>query len=201
MLASHGRLDGLEATATLDPALVELQDLVLLRRRYVDECASLAHLERQFESKAALRLLRQALARRVKILEGPAGSHLVRSRFARVSRSPALDPHRRTRYLRLPAGRHARTRHPGHRASEALPVAPCARDSGSNEGDAISATDAQNRAASCYMAALTAIRRNPALATLHQHLPERGKQPELALVAVVCKLVTHADAPLRTSRL
>ena len=66
MLASHGRLDGLEATATLAPALVELQDLVLLRRRYVDECASLAHLERQFESKAALRLLRQALARRVK---------------------------------------------------------------------------------------------------------------------------------------
>ena len=60
MLASHRRLDGLESTATLGPALAELQDLVLLRQRYVDECASLGHLEQQFESKAALRLLRQA---------------------------------------------------------------------------------------------------------------------------------------------
>ena len=37
MLARNGRLDGLESTAPLDPALAELQDLVLLRRRYVDE--------------------------------------------------------------------------------------------------------------------------------------------------------------------
>ena len=69
MLASHRRLDGLESTATLGRALAELQDLVLLRRRYVDECASLGHLEQQFESKAALRLLRQALRHRVKILD------------------------------------------------------------------------------------------------------------------------------------
>ena len=67
--------------------------------------------------------------------------------------------------------------------------------------DAISATDAPNRAANCNKAALTAIRRNPALATLRQHLRERGKQPKLALVAVMCKLVTHADAPSRASRL
>lgn len=65
---SHRRLDGLESTATLGPALAKLQDLVLLRRRYVDKCASLGHLQ-QFESKAALRLLRQALEHPVKILD------------------------------------------------------------------------------------------------------------------------------------
>ena len=72
VLARYGRLEGLEATAPLDAALAELQDLVLVRRRYVDECAALGRLEQELESKAAVRqvrLQRQALERRVKALD------------------------------------------------------------------------------------------------------------------------------------
>ena len=39
--AFGGCLEGLAATAPLDPALAQLQDLVRVRRRFVDECASL----------------------------------------------------------------------------------------------------------------------------------------------------------------
>ena len=46
-----------------------------------------------------------------------------------------------------------------------------------------------------YMAALTAIRRNPPLAAFYKRLRDCGKQPKLALVAVMRKLVALADAP------
>ena len=39
-------------TAPLDAALAELQDLVLVRRGYVDECAALGRLEQELESCA-----------------------------------------------------------------------------------------------------------------------------------------------------
>lgn len=41
---SEGRLEGFEPTAVLDPVLAELPDLVLLRRRYFDRCASIGRL-------------------------------------------------------------------------------------------------------------------------------------------------------------
>ena len=72
VLARYGRLEGLEATAPLDPALAQLQDLVRVRRRFVDECASLGRQEQELESKAAVRhvrLQRRALERRVKALD------------------------------------------------------------------------------------------------------------------------------------
>ena len=50
ILARYGRLEGVEATAPLDPALARLQDLVLVRRRFVDECASLGRPEQELES-------------------------------------------------------------------------------------------------------------------------------------------------------
>ena len=53
---------------------------------------------------------------------------------------------------------------------------------------------AQPRSA-LYMAALTAIRRNTPLAAFYKHLRDCGKQPKLALAAVMRKLVALADAP------
>ena len=50
ILARHGRLEGVEATAPRDPALAQLQDLALVRRRFVDECASLGRPEQELES-------------------------------------------------------------------------------------------------------------------------------------------------------
>ena len=51
------------------------------------------------------------------------------------------------------------------------------------------------------MAALTATRYNPPLAAFYKRLRDRGKQPKLALVAVMRKLVALADALLRADRL
>ena len=51
------------------------------------------------------------------------------------------------------------------------------------------------------MAALTATRYNPPLAVYYKRLRDRGKQPKLALVAVMRKLVALADALLRADRL
>ena len=72
VLARYGRLEGLESTAPLDPALAQLEDLVRVRRHFVDECASLGRQEQELESKAAARHVRQgrrALERRVKALD------------------------------------------------------------------------------------------------------------------------------------
>ena len=71
-LARYGRIEGLESNAALDTALAELQDPVLLRRRFVDELAAFAHLDQDLASKAALRQLslqRIALERRVKAID------------------------------------------------------------------------------------------------------------------------------------
>ena len=53
VLARYGRLEGMEATAPLDPALTQLQDPVLALWRFVDESASLGCPEQELESKAA----------------------------------------------------------------------------------------------------------------------------------------------------
>ena len=86
----------------------------------------------------------------------------------------------------------------GRRAAGALlGVAPRDRDSGSTEGRRhVRGGRAEPRSA-LYMAALTATRYNPPLAAFYKRLRDRGKQPKLALVAVMRKLV----ALLRADRL
>ena len=206
VLARYGRLEGLEATAPLDAALAELQDLVLVRRRYVDACAALGRLEQELEAKAAVRqvrLQRQALERRVKALDQALQTAIeaddgLRRRAAVLRSIPGIGPATAVTLLAdMPElgtlGRRA--------AGALLGVAPCARDSGSSVGRRhVRGGRAEPRSA-LYMAALTATRRNPPLAAFYQRLRDRGKQPELALVAVMRKLVALADALLRADRL
>ena len=53
ILARSERLEGLKATTPLRLALAQLQDLVLARRRFVYESATLRQREQELESKAA----------------------------------------------------------------------------------------------------------------------------------------------------
>ena len=206
VLARYGRLEGLEPTAPLDPALAELQDLVLVRRRFVAEGASLGRQEQELESKVAarqVRLQRQACERRVKARD--------KALQAAIEADPGLR--RRAQVLRSIPGVGPATAATlladmpelgtlGRRAAGALlGVAPCARDSGSSVGRRhVRGGRAEPRSA-LYMAALTATRRNPPLAAFYKRLRDRGKQPKLALVAVMRKLVALADALLRADRL
>ena len=146
VLARYGHLEGLEATAPLDPALAQLQDLVLRRRRFVDECASLGRLEQELESKAALRQLCQALKRRVK--------------------APDKDL---LRAIEADDGLRRRT------AGALLGVAPCGRGGGSQEGRRHVRGGRANPRNALYMAALIAVRRNPPLAAFYKRLRDRGK--------------------------
>ncbi len=206
VLARFGRLEGLEATAPLDKALADLQDLVLLRRHFVDELASLSRIEQELGAKAGLlqlRLQRAAAERRVKALE--------QDLLAAIEADPGLR--RRAEVLRSIPGVGPATAASllaampelgglGRRAAGALlGVAPCARDSGSHEGRRhVRGGRAAPRCA-LYMAAVAAIRCNPPLAAFYKRLRERGKQAKVALVAVMRKLVTLADALLRADRL
>ena len=206
VLARYGRLEGLEATAPLDQALADLQDLVRVRRRCVDEIAALGRLDQELGAKPALRHLRKlraALEREVKAvdkdlvaaIEADAGLR----RRAEVLRSiPGVGPV--TAAGLLAAMPELGTL--GRRAAGALlGVAPCARDSGSHEGRRhVRGGRAQPRCV-VYMAALAAIRCNPPLAAFYKRLRDRGKQAKVALVAVMRKLVSLADALLRADRL
>ena len=63
--ARHGRMERLEATAPLEPALAELQDLVPVGRPCVDEFASLGRPEQELGAKAVLRQMCSFLERKV----------------------------------------------------------------------------------------------------------------------------------------
>ena len=194
VLARFGRMEGLEATAPLDKALADFQDLVLVRRRCVDELASLGRLDQELGAKPALRHLRQlraSLERKVKALD--------KDLLAAIEADAGLR--RRAEVLRSIPGVGPATAASLLAAMPELGVAPCARDSGAHEGRRhVRGGRAQPRCV-VYMAALTAIRCNPPLAAFYKRLRERGKQPKVALVAVMRKLVSLADALLRANRL
>ena len=167
-----------------------------VRRRFVDEWASLGRQEQELESKAAVRhvrLERRALERRVKaldkdLLEAIEADDGLRRRAEVVGSIPGIGALTTATLLAdMPALGTL-----GRRAARALlGIARSARDSGSQEGRRhVRGGRAAPRSA-LYMAALTATRYNPPLAAFYKRLRDRGKQPKLAL----------ADAPLRADRL
>ena len=123
VLARYGRLEGLEATAPLDPALAQLQDLVRVRRRFVDECISLGRQEQELESPAAAsRLSTRTCWRLSRPMTACAGAPRCWARSPASECSPPRPcwptcPHSAP----SPAG-------------ALLGVAPCARGSGSQDG-------------------------------------------------------------------
>jgi transposase len=89
----------------------------------------------------------------------------------------------------------------GKAAAAHVGLAPSERESGTSirgkprickTGDAALRRD-------LYMPALTAIRHNPALSRFADRLPERGKPPEVIIVAVMRKLIVLAYTLLKRS--
>lgn len=85
-------------------------------------------------------------------------------------------------------------------AGALLGVTPLAHDGGSHESRRYVCGGRAETRCALYLASLTAIRHNPTLTDLYQRLRERGKQAKMAHVAVIRKLVAHADALLRADR-
>jgi transposase len=89
----------------------------------------------------------------------------------------------------------------GRRSIAALVgVAPINRDSGAKRGHRAIAGGRSTVRNLLYMAALTAVRRNPAIRELYTRLRDRGRPAKAALVAAMRKLLTILNAMLRDQR-
>ena len=78
-------------------------------------------------------------------------------------------------------------------------VAPIANDSGTSRGRRRIQGGRFEIRRVLYMAALTASRRNPAIKPFYERLIAVGKQPKVALVACMRKLLTTLNAMVRTN--
>ncbi len=206
MLARFGRLEGLEATPPKTANLRQLKDLVLIRRRFVDERADLGKLASELESKAGLRQVRlqlRSLDTRVEALDGAilaaidADEEL--KRRAEVLQSiPGIGP---ATAASLVADMPELGSLDRRAAGALLGVAPWACDSGQRQGRRhVRGGRAAPRRA-MFIAALAAIRFNPPLRDFYRRLRERGKEHKVALVAVMRKLVVLANVLLQQDRL
>ena len=77
---------------------------------------------------------------------------------------------------------------------------PINRDSGASRGSRAIAGDRTGVRNVLYMAALTAIRRNPAIKAAYDRLRDHGTPAKAALVAAMRKLLTILNAILRDGR-
>jgi transposase len=77
-------------------------------------------------------------------------------------------------------------------------VAPLNRDSGASRGHRATAGGRTAVRNALYMAALTAVRWNPAIRAAYERLRGRGTPPKAALVAAMRKLLTILNAMLRS---
>jgi transposase len=83
------------------------------------------------------------------------------------------------------------------RVAALVGVAPVNRDSGASRGHRAIAGGRRNVRNVLYMAALTAIRWNPAIRAAYGRLRTRGTPAKAALVAAMRKLLTIVNAILR----
>lgn len=80
-------------------------------------------------------------------------------------------------------------------------VAPFARDSGDSNGLRRIRGGRKSVRNALYMAALSAVRANPALNTFYKRLRDNGKKPKVALTAIMRKLIVLANTLIREDRL
>ena len=206
LLALIGAMVSAAATCPPPKALEELQELVNARSAALADAVALGN--RREASQTAL--LRTELARL-----HAACRKLVAKLDAEIAKRIKADPTLARRYGIL-------TSIPGigpavaatliatlpelgavdaKQAAMLAGVAPVAQDSGRRRGyRAIRGGRSLPRQA-LYMAALSASRHNPALATFAERLKLNGKKPKVVLIAVVRKLVTLANALITQNRL
>lgn len=186
----------------IDPAAEALAELVSARRRLcgerermtqaLDRIAdpALARIERRRlrQITADILLLDKAIAERIE------DCPVMAQRAARMRKVPGVGPVLAATLLaELPElGRLDR-----RRLAALAGVAPWDRDSGKQRGARRIRGGRIAVRNVLYMAALSAGRCNPALASLRRRLLENGKKPKVALVAVMRKLLTILNAILR----
>lgn len=205
LLAILGESLAPEAQPPAPEALEELQELVAARQAAAAEATALVNRL----GASATAFLKTELRRRIKSLQG----HIARLE-AEIEGRIAADPRLQRRYAivrSIPGiGPVAATMliiglcelgACSNRAAALLAgLAPIAADSGERRGERHIRGGRAPVQNALYMAAVTASRFNPHLATFYRRLIAAGKKPKVALTAVMRKLVVLANTLLREDR-
>ena len=181
-------------------------DLVPLRTHCVSDRAAYGQLVAELESGEARRQARlhlQALDRRVtalnEALEAALAADPALQRRAEILRSiPGLGP---ANAASLVAAMPELGRLDRHAAAALLGVAPWANDSGQHAGKRRVRGGRRAPRTLLDRAAVAAIRWNAPLRAFYQRLRARGKEAQVALVAVTRQLIVLANALLQADRL
>ncbi|AJP73567.1 IS110 family RNA-guided transposase [Sphingomonas hengshuiensis] len=189
--------------ALADTETRALADLVARRRQIIAMMVS----ERQRLRRATLLPLRKSIERLLAALqkelsdlertidEAVRGSPLWRDQEALLTSIPGVGPTTaRTLLAELPELGQL-----GRRQISALAgVAPWTRQSGQWRGKAMIGGGRPTVRSALFMAALVASRYNPVLQALYQRLVASGKPKKVALIALARRLLTFANAILRS---
>ena len=182
-----------------------LAELVVRRRQIVEMIGMESNRRRQARGPKVLRGIERTLAAlqaALTELDGEIGDQVRGSPAWRAAEDlltsvPGVGPvTARTLIAELPElGRITR-----RRIAALVGVAPVNRDSGASRGSRAIAGGRTGVRNVLYMAALTAIRRNPAVKAAYERLRGRGTPAKAAIVAAMRKLLTILNAILREAQ-
>ncbi len=206
VLAAFGAaFAGLPLTQPRDSLLDDLGDMLVAREHMVDQRTDtrqiLSQLGEPVSRKALLGLiasLDKAIARLdLRIGKLIAGDSAHAESYRILTSIPGIGPVTAAALISWMAELGSI----GNRQAAALiGVAPFARDSGVHSGARHVAGGRRRPRDLLYMAALSAKSHNPQMIMIYQRLRERGKHHNVALVAVMRKLIVTANALLRDGR-
>ncbi len=205
MLARFGLLDGLDATPPLPRNLQLLSDWLALRRKLVEQLGALRKLCAELAPEAAGcpgatldALQADSASCECRMLTCIAADTALSRRAASIRSIPGCGP---VTAACLCADMPELGTLGRRQAASLFGLAPFDRDSGQHRGGrSIRGGRAQPRHL-LYMAALSAVRCEPAAKAFYERLLARGKPPKVALLAVMRKLVGLLDTLLREDRL
>ena len=181
VLARYGLLDSLEATPPAPDNLRLLSDLLALRRKLVEHRNALCKLRSEVDCDQLGAPVVQALARRAAIIRSIPGFGPLNA-ASLCADMPELGT----------IGR--------RQAAALIGVAPYDNQSGRFQGTRRCRGGRAHPRKLLYMAAVSAVRCHAACKALYDRLTAKGREPKVALVAVMRKLLTLVNALLRDNR-
>ena len=204
MLARFGLLAGLEPTPPQPHNLQRLSDLLVLRRKLVEQLGALRKLSAELDPEVAnlpvatLEAFQAGIADCDRRMRACIADDDALSRRAAIIQSvPGFGP---VNAACLCADMPELGSLGRRQAAALFGIAPFDRDSGQHRGSrAIRGGRAQPRHL-LYMAALSAIRCEPSSKTCYQRLLARGKPRKVAIVAAMRRLAGLLDTLLRQNR-
>ena len=205
MLARFGALAGLPARPAVSQTIDDLRELLVARRALVKDRTAALNREKVLRSGLLKRLMAQRLRQIDRQLDAVDQEMRTRCqsdpdlkiRVAILVSIPGIgEATALTMLIEMPELGSLE-----HKCAASLAgLAPIARDSGQHQGKRfIRGGRAQLRQA-LYMPALVAIRFNSDMKATYQRLVAAGKPPKVAIVAVMRKLTTLANALLKANR-